>query len=178
LTIDVARLDSNGARGQTVFIRDELIRLTEDVHALSYRLHPSMLYDLGLVEAIRAECDGFRRSASLAVQIDARDVADNIPHDVSLCLYRIAQEALRNVARHAQANSVNISLCQARGGLELRVSDDGKGFDTEQHNGHASLGHASMRERVQLVRGKLRISSAPGAGSTICAWVPLNGGGL
>jgi signal transduction histidine kinase len=179
LSIDVARMEASSGRRfdkrQAVSIREELVRLSEDVHALSYRLHPSMLDDLGLLEAIKAECDSFYRRESIPVQVRAARIGDGIPRDIALCLYRITQEALRNVARHAQASMVDVSLARVKGGLQLAVSDDGKGFDPANGHVRASLGHASMRERVHLLHGNLKIHSAPGHGSTISAWVPLNG---
>ena len=87
-------------------LREGLIRLSEDVHALSYRLHPSILEDLGLIEALKTECERFGRMASIAVDLKTQEVPEPLPHAVGLCLYRIAQEALRNVGRHAGASAV------------------------------------------------------------------------
>ena len=86
-------------------LREELVRLSEDVHSLSYRLHPSMLDDLGLVEALKAECDRVARHGALRVDVDARGVPEALTGDASLCLFRIAQEALNNATRHARASA-------------------------------------------------------------------------
>jgi signal transduction histidine kinase len=88
-------------------------------------------------------------------------------------LFRVTQEALRNVARHAHAGSASVSLRQLDGGLQLAVTDAGYGFDPRQQRQRPSLGLASMRERVRLLDGELDIESAPGQGTTVLAWVPL-----
>jgi signal transduction histidine kinase len=156
-------------------MREDLVRLSEDVHALSYQLHPSLLDDLGLVEALNAECDGFSRRESIAVDFKPRDVPCDIPRDTALCLFRVAQESLRNVARHAAAKAVAVSLRQVDGGLEMAISDNGAGFDPAQNHARHGLGLASMKERVQLLGGELHVESAPGQGTTVLAWVRLNG---
>jgi signal transduction histidine kinase len=102
-------------------------------------------------------------------------IPDELPHDISLCLFRVAQEALRNIARHAAASQVEVRLAFREGGLELSVSDNGCGFEPPQDRSRVSLGHASMRQRVFLLRGRLDIDSWPGRGTTIRAWVPLEG---
>ena len=158
-------------------MREELVRLSEDVHALSYRLHPSLLDDLGLVEALNAECDGFSRRESIPVEFKPRDVPRDVRPDTALCLFRVAQESLRNVARHAGASAVEVSLRKVDGGLEIAVRDNGTGFDSTRDRGRHSLGLASMKERVHLLGGELDIDSAPASGTTVIAWVRLNGEG-
>ena len=153
-------------------MREGLVRLSEDVHALSYRLHPSILEDLGLIEALKAECERFSQ-CPVRLEVNTRDIPDALPQDVALCLFRIAQEGLRNVARHAGARQIEISLRRLGGGLELAVKDDGAGFDPGQRRAEMSLGHASMRQRVALLGGKIDIESSSGHGTTIRAWVPL-----
>jgi signal transduction histidine kinase len=154
-------------------MREGLVRLSEDVHGLSYRLHPSILEDLGLAEALKSECEGFSQTCSTRLEIGARDVPETLPRDVALCLFRIAQEGLRNIARHAGASRAEVRLQRLNGGLQLTVEDDGVGFDPAQHSIRASLGHAGMQERARLLGGKIEIESSPGHGTTILAWVPL-----
>jgi signal transduction histidine kinase len=158
-------------------MREELVRLSEDVHALSYRLHPSLLDDLGLVDALNAECDGFSRRESIPVEFKPRDVPRDVRPDTALCLFRVAQESLRNVARHAGASAVEVSLRKVDGGLEMAVRDNGTGFDPTTERARHSLGLASMKERVHLLGGELDIDSEPGHGTTVIAWVRLNGEG-
>jgi PAS domain S-box-containing protein len=154
-------------------IREGLVRLSEDIHALSYRLHPALLEDLGLAEALKAECERFTRQESVSVEVTVRDVPEDVPPETALCLFRVAQEALRNVARHAKASRVEISMRALDGSLQLVVQDDGIGFDPATQRTRPSLGLESMRERVLLVEGELDIESAPGRGTTILVTVPL-----
>jgi signal transduction histidine kinase len=177
LAIDAARAQRDGQAppggAGELSMHDELVRLSEDVHAFSYRLHPTVLDDLGLVDALRSECDKASHGQAIGVDLEIGEVPDRIPSAIALCLFRIAQAALRNIFRHARARTVRVSLAPRKGGLELTVVDDGVGFDVDRGGGRASLGHSSMRERVRQVGGDLRIDSAPGSGTTIAAWVPL-----
>lgn len=156
-------------------VRDGLVQLSKDVHALSYQLHPSLLYELGLGEALQAECDRVSKNADVQVAIHLEEIPEKIPADAALCLFRVAQEALRNVVRHAQAKSAVVSLREMDRGLQLAVTDTGVGFDPVRHRQRPSLGLASMAERVHLVGGDLDVESAPGQGTTIVAWIPING---
>ena len=171
LAIDAGKLE-RGVAADASEMRKDLVRLSEDVHALSYRLHPSVLDDLGLVEALRAECDRVARHGDLRVEVDARDVPEAVPSETSLCLFRVAQEALNNATRHGRASAVTVLLSPRDRGLQLAVSDNGNGFDPAHSRERASLGLASMRERVRLLRGQLDIESTPGRGTTVVAWVP------
>jgi PAS domain S-box-containing protein len=179
LAIDAGRVEAKGegnGRGETLReLRDGLVRLSEDVHTLSYQLHPSLLEDLGLPDALRAECERFTRQESIPVEMKLEPAPADTPFDVGLCLFRITQEALRNVARHARARSASISLRACDDGLQLAVTDNGMGFDVNGPPERPSLGLESMRERVRLLNGELEIESAPGQGTTILAWVPLKG---
>jgi signal transduction histidine kinase len=177
LAIDAGREERNPANAAGVgtmrAMREGLVRLSEDVHALSYRLHPSILEDLGLVEALKSECERSSRNCPVRLELDAADVPRSLPHGTALCLFRIAQEGLRNIARHAKATRAEVSLRKVRDGLQLTVKDDGKGFDPAHHRMRSSLGLASMRQRAFLVDGKVEIDSNPGYGTVITAWVPL-----
>jgi signal transduction histidine kinase len=178
LAIDTGRLererecDSPTARS----VREELVRLSEDVHQLAYHLHPSVLDDLGLADGIRAECERLSRQASIAVSVETAGVPPKVPRETSLCLFRVAQEALRNAIRHAAARAIAVSLSRKGRGLELVVTDDGRGFDVQSSQRSPSLGQVSMRERIRLVAGRLDVESAPGRGTKVTAWVPLEEG--
>ena len=171
LAIDAGRIELH-AGGDASEMRRDLMRLSEDVHALSYRLHPSVLDDLGLLEALRAECDRVAQHGAVQVEVDAREIPDTVSGDASLCLFRVAQEALSNATRHGRASAVTVLLSPRDSGLQLAVSDNGSGFDAAASPTHASLGLASMRERVRLLHGQLDIESTPGRGTTVVAWVP------
>jgi signal transduction histidine kinase len=133
-----------------------------------------VLDDLGLSEALRTECDLFSRRESIRAELTASELPAELPPSAAICLFRIAQEALNNVARHARASRVDLSLTRQNGGIQLTVNDDGQGFQPAQQKGR-SLGHASMRERIRLVQGRLDIQSVPGRGTTVRAWVPASG---
>jgi len=154
-------------------IRDALEKLALDVHDLSYRLYPLVIDHLGLVAALKVECDSLAPSESLRVSVEADVLPQSLPRDVVLCVYRVAQEALRNAGRHAEASIIRLSLTLRDGGLLLSVSDDGIGFYPNLQTRQPSLGHASMRERVDSLGGTLEIQSAPGRGTTIVARVPI-----
>jgi PAS domain S-box-containing protein len=177
LAIDAGRVE-RGANGVSPAetmrsVRDGLVRLSEDIHALSYRLHPAVLVDLGLAEAMKAECERFSRQESIVADVDLQELPPVVPLETALCLFRVTQEALRNVARHARARTVKVSLRALDGGLQLAVRDDGAGFAPALQRERPSLGLASMGERVRLLEGELDIESAPGQGTTILVWVPL-----
>lgn len=177
LAIRAAKLEADPAaaegRESAHSIRDGLVELSEDVHALSYRLHPTVIEDLGLVDALRLECDRFARSEPIRVDFDAGTVPVKLPAEAAVGLFRVAQEALRNVARHAGASDVRVALHGGNGRLVLAVRDNGAGFDDPRKEQGPSLGIASMRERMRLLHGALDVDSAPGCGTTITAWVPL-----
>jgi signal transduction histidine kinase len=154
-------------------IREGLVRLSEAVHALSHQLHPSILEDIGLSEALKSECKRFSELGSTRVKLETDGVPLSLPQDVALCLFRIAQEALRNVTRHAHASQANVSLHRLNGGIKLVVNDNGVGFDASRTRNGPHLGHASMRQRLQLLGGELYVAGLPGHGTTVSAWVPL-----
>jgi signal transduction histidine kinase len=176
LAIDASRLEREGlASTQSAELgsmREAIASLSADIHALSHHLHPSLLDHLGVAEALRAEAERFSRVEAIAVELRLDDLRKQLPPDSALCLYRVAQESLRNVARHAQATKVEISLRAKDGTCELEVRDDGVGFDGNQRRG-AGLGLASMGERVLLVGGRLAIRSTPHRGTAVIASVPL-----
>lgn len=154
-------------------MREGLVQLSEDVHALSYRLHPSILEDLGLSEAVKSECERFSQTCPTQLETSLRDIPDDLPRNEALCVFRIVQEGLRNIARHADATRAEVSLQSMDNGLELTIRDDGIGFDPATCRGKGSLGHGSMRQRINLVGGCLDIRSSLGRGTTIRAWVPV-----
>ena len=177
LAIDAARVEGVLAAAlpaQRSSVHDDLVRLSDDVHALSYRLHPSILDDLGLEEALKAECEHVSGQADVRIEIDVQPLPDKLPQDISLCVFRVAQEALRNVVRHAHASVAAVTLAPTDRGLMLTVKDNGRGFDTGAVRARPSLGHAGMEERIRLIGGRLSITSKSGLGTTVSAWVPLS----
>jgi len=180
LSLEVARLEKSVGDPAVVApllrtIQEHLAALSEDVHDLSRQLHPAILDDLGLVEALRSECTAFTRREGIAVDYRADAVPRALPPDVALCVYRVAQESLRNLAKHAAVSKCRVTLRAVGGGLELTVRDEGIGFDLAAVRDEAGLGLASMQERVRLVRARLTVTSAPGRGTTVAVCAPLEG---
>jgi signal transduction histidine kinase len=177
LALDSGRVDfqeDKSTLGRAMYeVHDEIVRLSEDVHALAYRLHPALLERLGLANALRVECEQFSRQEPTRVNIEIENVAVQLPQDLGLCLFRVTQEALRNVSRHARAATVDVSLRPSETGLRLTVKDNGVGFHSGEEQKRPSLGLASMRERVRLLGGRMTIESEPGRGTALDIWVPF-----
>jgi signal transduction histidine kinase len=177
LSIDASYLTSNpGSEAAVALLRNmqpELARLGKDIHDMSYRLHPSVVDDLGIAAALRTECERARRRTDAAIVENINEIRERVPHDTALGVYRIAQEALHNAIRHAAAETIEIALgCDGRT-LTLAVQDDGKGFATGTDAAGRGIGLSSMRERARLAQGMLKISSRPGRGTSVIAEVPL-----
>jgi PAS domain S-box-containing protein len=160
-------------RNPLIHIRDKTIQIAADVQSISRRLHPSILEDLGLSKAIEAECRQFAAREGIAMSASVQTVPRETPKDIALSVYRIVQESLNNIAKHACARSVTVSLSASEIGLHLTVKDDGIGFDAAEVRSKAGLGLSSIHERVRLVQGTYRICSEPGRGTTIEVTVPL-----
>jgi PAS domain S-box-containing protein len=150
-----------------------IMEISVDVQALSHRLHSSKLDYLGLATAARGFCKEVADKAKVDVQFNHSAVPSTIPKEVSLCLFRVLQEALQNSIKYSAARTFKVDLRGISGGIELVVSDDGKGFDEQEVLSHHGLGLISMRERMQMVDGVLNVKTAPGVGTTISARVPL-----
>jgi PAS domain S-box-containing protein len=148
--------------------------IASEIHNLSRQLHPSILDELGLVTAVRSYCGEISRQHGIEIIFNHDDVSSSISKSVSLCLYRIVQEAVQNVIKHSRAQKAQIELAERSGVLHLRVSDSGVGFDINSLQGKGGLGLVSMRERLRLVGGKLSIRSHPSQGTQIEVQVPLS----
>ena len=146
--------------------------LASSVRKLSHALHPSALQHLGLVAAIDQLRREVARLHGLDIEFEHRDMPERLIDEAALGLYRIAQEALRNVVKHSQSDSASVSLCRRGAWIELTVTDDGAGFDQED-NREPGLGMLGMRERLRLVRGRLTVKSRPGRGTKLTAAVPV-----
>jgi signal transduction histidine kinase len=145
----------------------------DDLQALSHQLHSSNLEYLGLAAALKNLCLEFSKQREASVDFVERDVPGDLPQDISLCLFRVAQEALHNAVKYSQTSRFAMTLGGAPGELRLEVRDWGVGFDVKTAMESRGLGLASMEERVNLVRGRYSIKSSPGEGTTITAVVPL-----
>ncbi len=151
-------------------VRAQVVETLHAVRRLAVELRPKALDDFGLVAALERLRETFADQTGMRVELEAH-IGDRLPSDVETALYRIVQEALTNVVKHAQARSVSIVLTRTGRSVSAVIEDDGRGFATE--DGHEGLGLLGMGERLALLGGKLKLESSPGSGSTIVAEVPL-----
>ncbi len=162
-------------RGKLQGMKDQIVRLAGDIHRISRQLHPSILDDLGLVDAMKSECHRFSDLEGIPVKFTAGNFPDRLPKDVSLCIYRVTQESLRKIAKHATAREAHVTLTFMNGSVLLMVEDSGVGFEPAKARVMPGLGLASMKERIRLINGSLSIHSAPGKGTVIEIQAPLAG---
>jgi signal transduction histidine kinase len=148
----------------------------EEVERISHNLRPSILDQLGLSAALRATSMEFAKRTGVAVKLACVELATRLPADTELALYRILQEALKNVEKHARARHVTVSL-RLRTFVQLSITDDGIGFDQYHHaarrKGMRVLGLLGMRERATYVGGAFTVKSGPRAGTEIDVRIPL-----
>ena len=154
-------------------LRETASGLTNEVRRLSHQLHPAVLEHLGLVKALESYIASFADEEQIDIRLSAELRDERIPFQTSIGLYRVAVEALRNVARHSGAKSAVVSLKRDSEFLELCVSDSGQGFDVERFRQGGGLGLISIEERLRLLQGSCEIFSTPGRGSMLVAKVPL-----
>jgi signal transduction histidine kinase len=147
--------------------------LSSDLHSLSHQLHSSRLEHVGLVSALAGLCKEFGEKQMIAVHFSESDSRLKIPKDVALCLFRVAQEALGNVAKHSQGKNVHVQLAANAAGVSLRIKDDGKGFNTDRSEPAVGIGLIGMHERIRLVGGRLLVMSEVMRGTEILAEVPV-----
>lgn len=158
-------------------IREQLGRLSDDLHGLAYTLHPSLLEHIGLEAAIQEHVAQFAKRTGLPVTFTAREVPESLSPDLATCLFRVMQESLQNLSKHAQTTDVTVKLSGSPKGIGLSVRDTGKGFDMDgKARERDGLGLVSMQERVRLLGGLLRIHSKLGGGTKVCAWIPRSQG--
>jgi signal transduction histidine kinase len=151
-----------------------ITQLGKNVQALSHRLHSSKLDYLGIVAAGRSFCEELSAQYQLQIHFNHAGVPRKLPAEISLCLFRVLQEALQNAVKHSGAREFNVELCAQHGEIQLAVIDQGIGFDSQNASTNRGLGLISMHERLQLVKGQLSIRSKKGQGTTICARVPIH----
>ena len=144
------------------------IDLTEHIRHISHDLHPAVLQHAGLVVALKSHCGEFAKQHAIDVVVRSEPECGAIDPATALCLYRITQEALRNIAKHAGAHQVVVILSRSGDEVMLSIADDGRGFDPEnvrQHTG--GLGLRSIDERARLAHGHVSIEAAPGLGTRV-----------
>jgi len=149
-----------------------IAEIAKDVHRLSHRLHSSKLDYLGLVGAANSFCKEIAEQSGVEIQFRHTDVPRILPREISLCLFRVLQEAISNALSHSGVRHFSVELCGSSDYVELSVSDSGLGFDLQAVAQFQGLGLISMRERLQLVKGAFSIDSKPNLGTTVRARVP------
>jgi len=179
LAVNLDRLEQNipvpavDARQEAIEARKQVEGLVSDVQALSHRLHSSKLETLGLIAASASFCREIANRQKLQIDFQPQDIPKDLPKEVSLCLFRVLQEALQNAAKHSGSQRFQVTLKGGTESIELTVQDSGAGFDPEEVvNGHG-IGLISMKERLKLVNGTLSIDSQRYRGTRILACVPL-----
>lgn len=164
------------ARAQLRTGLQQLTQLTqgtlESIRTLALQLRPAVLDDLGLLSALRWLAEDCRERLHISVELHLEPFASKTyPPLYEITLFRVAQESLTNIARHAQASAVTIELTHSRQQIILRIQDNGQGYERAQH--HAGLGIGGMQERLSLLNGSLDLRSEPGQGTTVTAQLPL-----
>lgn len=154
-------------------LKQGIISICDDLHRLSRRMHPSILDDFGLADALCAECTGMMQRTDIEVDCQIGELPQRIPKPIELCLYRIAQESLWNAGKHSGASRITVKLAGDGERVRLEVADNGRGLGNIARPPSKGLGLASIKERVRLVAGKVEIESDPGKGTRIVALVPL-----
>ncbi|HZM96575.1 MAG TPA: DUF2182 domain-containing protein [Vicinamibacterales bacterium] len=156
-------------------LRAQIMEIAANIHNLSHELHPTKLLTLGLVEALQSLCRDIAKQSGVHVSFVHEHVPSALDPHVALCLYRIAQEALHNIARHSRARDAELRLRTEHESLVLQIADTGIGFESEKAE-RAGMGLVSMRERAALLNGQLELHASPGRGTRIGVRVPLHPG--
>jgi len=178
LSIDLEQMKLASQQDGSAFAREleALVRtageITSDVHNISRRLHPSQVELLGLAPALNNFCREFANRNSMRIQFTSACLTCKVPEEASLCLFRVAQEAIRNVHKHSGCREALVELDEISGSLRLRISDRGAGFDPVLAEATQGLGLLSMDERLRSMGGELFVHSRPGGGTCIEACIP------
>jgi len=154
-------------------LQHQVQQISTDVNRLAYRLHPAMLENVGLLAAMKSLCHEITESGKLLVEFYHQGSFAAIPKDVILCTFRIAQEALRNCMKHSGAEVAEAVLINNGKEIRLSISDEGRGFAMNRKTEEQGLGLTSMRERLRIVGGKMKINSRPSHGTRIEVSIPL-----
>jgi len=175
-----AALNTQGLE-QSIARTQELVqRSVEIVHRFARELRPAVLDDLGLIPALQTFMKNFREQTGILVTLSAFAAVEQVSGATRTVLYRVAQEALNNVARHAHASEAEVTIQKLDGAVSLKIKDNGNGFRQERLSnvkGNRRLGLLGMKERVEMVNGSFAVESAPGKGTRIQVQIPLANGG-
>jgi signal transduction histidine kinase len=164
---------STGIVGGLQKVREQIGEMDGDVHRICYRLHPVVLEKLGLFVALESFCREFNQRSGIRTKFEYRDLPKRIDRGPALCVYRLVQEALNNVSKHARTREVKVALKRTADAIEMVVEDSGCGFDTARTSVRG-LGLLSMEERVRRAGGETTIRSRIGIGTKITALIPIH----
>jgi signal transduction histidine kinase len=154
-------------------LRGSVGEIADDLHRICCRLHPAILENLGLAIAVRSFCEEYTTWTNVRTRFTQCGVPSKLAPSIALCLYRVVQEALRNVAQHARATRAVVLMRGVEGAIEVSIKDNGCGFCVDGAGRNGRLGLVSLNERVKLAGGRFSIESAPDRGTRIHAWVPI-----
>jgi signal transduction histidine kinase len=171
-----AAASARGLKRRIARTQRQVGRSIEAIHRFARELRPALLDDLGLIPALQSYLKRFTARTGLRIRFTAFAGVEALDNARRTVLYRVAQEALTNVARHAQASLVSVSIRKIPDGIRLEVADDGRSFPVERvlsSRANRRLGLLGMRERVEMVGGRLAIASTPGRGTTVRARIPF-----
>jgi signal transduction histidine kinase len=164
------------ARTTLQFVKNEVAELSDHLRDLAHRLHPSVLDDLGITSALRVCAQEFQQRERIPVHLTLEESENPLGRHLEECLFRVTQEALRNVAKHANAMHVFLSLAYHDDRVLLHIEDDGRGLVQPDGQGvQRGLGLVSMGERIRLLEGTLTLTSDPGRGTRLSVSIPLTG---
>ena len=156
-------------------LQNQVQEISTEVNRLAYKLHPAMLDNVGLLAAMKSLCHEITAFGKLRVEFYHQGSFAELPKDVTLCIFRITQEALRNCMKHSDADSAEAVLLNTGKEVRLSVLDEGRGFDMNRKTVRQGLGLTSMQERLRIVGGKMKINSRPSHGTRIEVSIPLSG---
>jgi signal transduction histidine kinase len=173
--LDILKRDANNPQAVAANV-DELNRLVngvlENLHRLAVDLRPATLDYLGLTAATRQYIAGVREKYGLAIQDEYMELPQRLPPDMETIIYRIIQEALANVVRHAKATQAEVRIEPDHDKIRVRISDNGSGFNLDEALAKKRLGLFGMRERAEMLGGSLKVESEPGCGTRISLEAP------
>jgi signal transduction histidine kinase len=170
-SIRAAQTESEADRAEAD-LRELIVQALQDVRRLAVELRPSALDDFGLGPAVERLAGTFEERTGIRTAIETSLRDGRLPSEIETALYRVVQEGLTNVIKHAGAQRVSIVISQSEGAIRVLVEDDGRGFDAEEVRDDA-LGVVGMRERIALVGGTLSVESSRGSGTALVAYIPL-----
>jgi signal transduction histidine kinase len=170
ILLGLKQLEGSGDKAGVQALRELVVATLQDVRRLAVELRPKVLDDYGLVPALERLTQGFAEQTGMHVDLEASTIRERLPVEVETAIYRIVQESLTNVVKHAHAQRVSVLLTRANGRIKAVIEDDGTGFDPAEAEG--GIGLIGMRERIELIDGTLTVETSATSGTTVAAEVP------